>query len=97
MRQAVQFGFSAAPLATRIKSLGFCNRGFSDGDSGDYTELIFLRVKYLSGRIITFDAEHLRLMKTESQFRRGTWWIDDTGVTYISTRDANIRWRHLMR
>lgn len=68
-------------------------RGFGDNGSGDHTELILLRVRYANGRRITFDAEHLRRTKAASGFRNGAWWIDDRGVTYLSSREANIRWR----
>jgi hypothetical protein len=67
-------------------------RGHGDGGSGDHSELVFLRVRYPSGRTITLDADGIRRIKASSSFRRGAWWVDDSGVTYIRERDANIRW-----
>ena len=58
-------------------------RGSGDGGSGDHSELIFLRVKYPSGRTVTLDASHIRDTEARSHFRRGKWWIDDIGVTYF--------------
>jgi hypothetical protein len=90
---SLQVGTAAHPNQQAWRLL----RGFGDGGSGDHSELIFLRVKYPSGRTITFDAEHIRSVKAASQFRRGAWWIDDQGITYLPQREANIRWRHFRR
>jgi hypothetical protein len=68
-------------------------RGFGDWGSGDHSELIFLRVKYPSSRTITLDRREMDRIRGASQFRRGAWWIDDSGVTYIAAREANFRQR----
>ena len=69
-------------------------RGFGDGGSGDHSALIFVRVKYPRGRVITFGAQKIARIKA-SRPLGGTWWIDDDGITYISSRDANLRRKRL--
>jgi hypothetical protein len=66
------------------------------GNSGyrDDTEFLSLRVIYPSGKVITLDRRAIRQIKRTSKFRRGIWWIDDSGVRYISRRDANLRDHH---
>jgi hypothetical protein len=69
-------------------------RGFGDGGSGDHSALIYLRVKYPSGRVIIFDAQKIVSIKA-SRPLGGAWWVDDDGITYISSRDANLRRKRL--
>src|SRR5438552_9428861 len=47
-------------------------RGFGDGGSGDHSGLIFLRIKYPSGRVITFGAQKIDRIKG-SRPLGGTW------------------------
>jgi hypothetical protein len=68
-------------------------RGRGDAGSGDHSELTFLRVRYPSGRVIVLEERQIRRREAESGFTSGTWWIENSAVTYISRRDANFRKR----
>lgn len=68
-------------------------RGRGDAGSGDHSQLTFVRVRYRSGRIIVLTEKQILRTEAESGFPSGTWWIENSGLNYISRRDANFRKR----
>jgi len=70
-------------------------KGSRLGLSGDYSELIELTVKYAEARPIRLKKQDIDQLKATSHLKHGVWWINDSGVEYISGRDANIRQRQL--
>lgn len=72
-------------------------RGYGSGGSGDHTKLIWLAVTLPTGRRIVLDEKELDRLKSTSKSPRGIfgghgeWWIDDSGITFLSSREGNIR------
>src|SRR4051794_36552957 len=68
-------------------------RGWGESGYRDDTEFLLLRVTYPNGKVVTLDRDAIRHIKHTSRFRRGVWWIDDSGVSYISKSRSDAR-RH---
>jgi len=65
------------------------------GLSGDRGDLLSLTVKYATGKSVRLDHRNLNRIKAASGLSHGVWWITESGVDYISSRDANVRQRRL--
>ncbi len=63
--------------------------------SGDFGDLLSLTVRYTSGKSVKLTRDDLNHIKVASGLSHGVWWITDSGVQYISSRDANLRQRQL--
>ena len=61
-------------------------------DSG---ELISVKVTYRDNHIVKLDAGDVRRLKAMVVGTRGVWWVEDSGVSYISSKEASTRQRRL--
>jgi hypothetical protein len=65
------------------------------GLSGDYGDLISLTLNYSGGNSVKFNRQWIDRLKAAAGVSKGVWWINESGIEYISGRDANIRQRRL--
>jgi hypothetical protein len=70
-------------------------RGGRLSDSTDNGELISVTVQYKGGRTKSLSASEVLKLKRALNDHHGVWWIDDTGISYVSGRTANIRQRKM--
>ena len=71
------------------------SRGYGDGGSGDHSKLVGLSVTLPDGKKIVLDEKALderSAHAARSLFGgHGVWWIDDSGIRLLSSREGNIR------
>ena len=98
------FNASSGIITVELRTIGNPHQqpyrlmpGHGDGGSGDDTKLIWLAVTLPTGKRIVLDEKELDRRKAASNVGRGlfsghgAWWIDDSGITFISSREANIQ------
>ncbi len=74
---------------------GHIIRGGGLKDSTDNGELVSVTVQYEGNRTKTLSAPQVRRLKSAVADDHGVWWIDDSGITYLAGKTANIRQRKM--
>ncbi len=59
--------------------------------TGDSGKLLHLTITYPNGKELNLSAKDISRIEASSQLRDGVWWITDTGVEYISTKESLVR------
>jgi hypothetical protein len=83
-RVTVEFKSQGRPYITKTT----LRHGGNFALTRDEWELTFLRVKYDNGRIFELNANEIA-QKRAALGKRGTWWIDDSTIRYMTMQEAN--------
>jgi hypothetical protein len=59
--------------------------------TGDSGKLLRLTVRYPKTKVLNSSAKAISRIEASSQLKNGVWWITDTGVEYISTKESLVR------
>lgn len=96
------FNASSSKITVQVKTVAEPNqrpyqlqRGFGDGGSGDHSKLIWLSVRLPDGRKMVLDEKDLDQRSADVSRGlfggHGVWWIDDSGITFLSSKEGSIR------
>jgi hypothetical protein len=64
--------------------------------TGDSGKLLQLTVRYPNGKVLNLSAKGISRIEASSQLKNGVWWITDTGVEYISTKESLLRSKRVL-
>ena len=56
--------------------------------TGDSGKLLHPTVRYRNGKVLNLSAKGISRIEASSQLKNGVWWITETGVEYISTKES---------